>query len=239
MRSTEDHSSAPRSVSLEIRGERVELLAQRAVWWKRRKTLLVADLHIGKEETFRKSGIAMPHAVLEETLSRLGVVIAACAAERVVVIGDLIHAKQGLSPAVVEQFGRWRDSYAGRIELVIGNHDRHVRKLPESWGIELRGETEIDAPFCYRHEPSEGVARDTYEWSGHLHPTARVAGAALPAFVIGRSAAILPAFTSFSRGPGCVATIDTRVFAVAEGSVVELASQVTDAERERPSRVWR
>ena len=216
-------SAATTGQRIELAGEEVHLLAERAVWWPARRTLLVADLHIGKEETFRRAGIAMPQAVLDETLGRLGLITAVTGAERLVVIGDLIHGRVGLSDAVVGQFGRWRESFPGRIELVVGNHDRHVKAMPTEWRIEVRDEEEGDGPFRYRHEPRESSQPGLeFEWSGHLHPTVRLAGVAMPAFVVSSRAAILPAFTSFSRGPGFWPCEARRIFCVADGTVIEM-----------------
>jgi DNA ligase-associated metallophosphoesterase len=218
--------------SIDVAGERVELLPQRAVWWPAARTLLVADLHIGKEATFRRFGIAMPHGVLEESLERLSLLVAMTGAERIVVIGDLIHAKQGMSAEVVERFASWRASFDGAVELVIGNHDRHVQAMPASWRVTVREESTCDGPFAYRHEPHEDAEQPdgnapaataaAFRWCGHLHPTVRVVGAALPAFVIGRRQAILPAFTAFSRGPGMSPRDDESVYAIASGAVVRL-----------------
>jgi len=38
----------------------VVLLPERAVWWPATRTLLVADLHLGKCETLRANGAPMP-----------------------------------------------------------------------------------------------------------------------------------------------------------------------------------
>ncbi len=211
--------------SIDIAGERVELLPQRAAWWPAARTLLVADLHIGKEATFRRFGIAMPHGILEEAIERLTAAVAMTEAERIVVIGDLIHARLGMSEEVVERFARWRATFAGRVELVVGNHDRHVRAMPASWEVTVRDEACSDGPFAYRHEPCDGAGDGDaigtpFRWCGHMHPTVRVVGAALPAFVVGRRQAILPAFTAFSRGPGWAPSDEERVYAIASGAVV-------------------
>src|SRR5262249_50769057 len=46
-----------RDAIVEIAGERVTLLAERAAYWQRTRTLLVADTHFGKAATFRAAGI--------------------------------------------------------------------------------------------------------------------------------------------------------------------------------------
>lgn len=47
-------------MQLEIEGEYIELLPQKALWLKNRGIVLLADLHFGKINHFRKSGIPVP-----------------------------------------------------------------------------------------------------------------------------------------------------------------------------------
>ena len=42
----------------QIFGEALELYPQRAVFWKRKGILFLADLHLGKINHFRRAGIA-------------------------------------------------------------------------------------------------------------------------------------------------------------------------------------
>ena len=43
-----------------ISGEQLDLLPEKAIWWPRRRTLLVADVHCGKDATFRAMGVPVP-----------------------------------------------------------------------------------------------------------------------------------------------------------------------------------
>ncbi|MFO0829656.1 MAG: ligase-associated DNA damage response endonuclease PdeM [Phycisphaerales bacterium] len=217
------NSSTPRGAMVGVAGESITLLPQRAAFWPARRTLLVADLHLGKEETFRSFGIAMPRTVLDETLERLSATARATDAERIVVVGDLVHARRGLTREVVERVAAWRDGFAGAIEYVAGNHDLRA-EIPEAW--RMRRREPLDAPFAFVHDPADVGDGNTYAWCGHLHPTVRLASSTdrlvMPCFVIGVRRAILPAFTQFARGPGYEPTPDERVFAVAERDVVEI-----------------
>ena len=47
-------------VETDIADERVTLFADRALFWPRESALLIADLHLGKADTFRAAGIALP-----------------------------------------------------------------------------------------------------------------------------------------------------------------------------------
>ncbi len=48
------------NMDVELLCEKVTLLPEKAIWFKERKLLLLADLHFGKINHFRKSGIPVP-----------------------------------------------------------------------------------------------------------------------------------------------------------------------------------
>ena len=58
-------------VMLTIAGEDVQLLPERALYWPRACTLVVADVHWGKAATFRAAGIPIPSGTTTEDLARL------------------------------------------------------------------------------------------------------------------------------------------------------------------------
>ena len=74
-----------------LAGERLELHPERAVHWPARRTLFVADVHLGKEHVFGRRGIPIPGGISAAQLARLAALVARTAAERLVVLGDLMH----------------------------------------------------------------------------------------------------------------------------------------------------
>ncbi|MEE7560223.1 phosphoesterase, partial [Xanthomonas sp. Kuri4-2] len=48
------------SVRQVLAGETVELLGDRALYRPARRALLIADLHLGKADVFRRAGIGLP-----------------------------------------------------------------------------------------------------------------------------------------------------------------------------------
>ncbi len=190
---------------LELAGTEVALLAERALWWPARRTLVVADLHWGKGATFRAAGIPVPHGSTADDLARLTRALDRTGATRLVILGDLFHARAGReAAATLAPLRRWRERHASvELLLVRGNHDRHAGDPPADLGIACADAPVRDAPFVHRHHPEPDPTG--YVLSGHLHPAARLVGPGrlrerLPAFVIGPRAAILPAFGSFTGG---------------------------------------
>lgn len=213
-----------RGLQIEVAGERVTLMPQRAVWWPSRRTLLVADLHLGKSETFRAGGIPIPDGVMRADLARLDEALRATEAERLVVLGDLLHAPAGLTEAMIDGFASWRASRPIELAIVPGNHDRGLARVAERWRARVTAETELEEPFAFTHDPARASGRFT--WCGHVHPLASICGGGdslrVPCFHIGRRAGVLPSFSAFTRGVSVARGADDRLFAIADGMVVEV-----------------
>ena len=54
-----------------------ELLPGRAIFLPQSKTLIVADLHLGKSATFRKRGLPVPEGTTKSDLDRLAALLKA------------------------------------------------------------------------------------------------------------------------------------------------------------------
>ena len=184
--------------SIRIAGEPVELLAERAMHWPGARTLFVADVHLGKAAALRAGGVPVPRGATAGDFGRLSALIERTRAERLVVLGDLLHAAAGRVAALDAAFRRWRAAHAAlEVMLVRGNHDARAGDPPPTWGIAVVAEPYPLAPFVLCHEPL--VPRTGYALCGHVHPGVRITGhayesARLPCFVIGQRRMLLPAF---------------------------------------------
>ena len=158
-------------------GEHVVLHAERALHWPRERTLFVADVHLGKAAAFRAGGVPLPRGSTAADLARLARLIEHTAATRVVVLGDLLHAKAGRVDALAAAFVAWRNRHASiDVLLVRGNHDARAGDPPANWQIRCVDEPFALPPFIACHmtdAPPSG-----YALCGHLHPGVRIHGAA-------------------------------------------------------------
>ena len=214
-------------VTLEIEGEQVVLMAEHMLWIPARQTLLVADAHFGKAATFRAGGIFVPRGTTATTLGRLDAAIARTNATRVVFLGDLLHAREGRSPATLRLVADWRASRSVvDVVLVRGNHDRAAGDPPESLGIACVDAPMLEPPFAFTHHPRSVDGH--YAVAGHVHPAVRLRGRGrqwerLPCFWVRRDVMVLPAFGDFT-GLGDIELVEgDRAYAVADGVVVEVA----------------
>jgi len=176
----------------------------------------VTDLHWGKGETFRHHGIPIPDALMDDELIRLSAVLAATGAQRLIVLGDLIHSKIGITEELRKKIAEWRNTFSGQIVVVRGNHDRGWQGPPE-WRLDLVTEWK-EGPFSFCHEPVSEEAG--FVWAGHLHPTFRIRNGPdnlrLPCFHVGKHVGVLPAFNFFTRGVEMPRHKTDRVFVIAD-----------------------
>lgn len=211
------------SLTIECAGEEVALLADRALYWPREKTLMVADLHIGKTAAFRHAGIPIPPGTTERDLARLRLLITQTKSEKLIVLGDFFHARSGCDEATLEQVQVWRREHASlQMVLVRGNHDRHAGDPPDDWQIECHSEPLRSGPWVLRHTPEpdpQGMVL-----AGHLHPVVRMRDGLrgwlrMACFHRSPKMLVFPAFGSFTGGAPIRATSDDDVYVMHQGVI--------------------
>jgi DNA ligase-associated metallophosphoesterase len=191
-------SSNDGALAATLCGERVELLADRALHWPRERTLFVADVHLGKAAAFRAGGVALPRGTTASDLARLSRLVERTRAAALVVLGDFFHAAAGRVDALDAAFRGWRTAHPSlRVLVVRGNHDARAGDPPPGWGVDIVDEPHPLPPFLACHVPRRPPSG--FALCGHVHPGAWIHGRAresarLPCFVLGPRHALLPAF---------------------------------------------
>lgn len=215
-------------LDIEVAGEQLTLLPERAAFWHREGALLIADPHWGKAATFRAGGIPVPSGTTLESIDRLESLVSRSDARRVIFLGDLLHAKRGRSREMFGALEQWRRSRSAlEVTLVRGNHDRGAGDPPPELCFNCVDAPYLMLPFVLAHHPSAHPGG--YVLAGHVHPGIRLYGPArqrerVPCFVFAREFAILPAFGDFT-GLGDVApSPGDRIYAVAGDQVMDISS---------------
>lgn len=210
--------AADGTLELRLRGELLRLHPDRALSWPARRTLVVADIHFGKDDVFRRAGLAIPEGAAAEDLARLTRLLEATACERLVVLGDFVHGAVEDGDAFPARFAPWRRRHRElAIDVVLGNHDRSLRDPDrDDWTTGLRWHAQAlhEGPFDLVHDgddapaiaagPDRGGA-PRFALSGHVHPVTRLpvpGGRALRVPVFWQRAAglVLPSFGRFTGG---------------------------------------
>jgi DNA ligase-associated metallophosphoesterase len=215
------------AVTIDCRGEQLQLLPERALWWPAASVLLVADVHIGKAATFRALGQPVPAGTTAVNLQRLEELVQRLGASRLVVLGDFLHARQARQPSIVAALADWRRRLPRlACTLVEGNHDRRAGLLPPDLAIERVPDPLMLGPFELSHgdRRPRSAGPGAFRLEGHLHPAYVLRGRAgerlrLPCFVFGESAAILPAFGEFTGNADVLPKPGERVYVVGDGRV--------------------
>ncbi|KAF0286461.1 hypothetical protein BA899_08915 [Spiribacter sp. SSL99] len=194
---------------VDLNGQRLELLPERAVFWPATATLLLADLHLGKAARFRRAGLAVPEGDNQATLARVDALIEARRPATLILLGDILHASLAADPALRDTLLAWRAGHP-TVEMIaiVGNHDRDIRGLEPA--LLCAAEGLLHHGLSLRHHPPEGPV-DTPWLAGHWHPVVRLSAAGdslrLPAFVEAPDVGlVLPAFGGLTGG----ALIDRR-----------------------------
>jgi len=210
---------------LRILEQTVHLLPEKAAFWEEKKALILADIHLGKATVFRKHGIPIPEGNMREDLKQLERLIRKVGAKLCIVVGDLIHAKIGLTNEIKDSFRDWLSALCCEVHLIIGNHDKSlVKGLPKEWPIHLHQNGLTLVPFYFSHFPT--THENLFVWAGHLHPKIKLKSAhdclVLPCFQIFSHLGILPAFSSFVGGTYVEKTPSCKIFIVTDSSVIQL-----------------
>lgn len=206
--------------SRQIAGETMQLFPERALYWPRGGALLIADLHLGKGDIFRRAGIALPRGGTALDLARIGTLLERTGATSLTVLGDFLHGAVNESRWLSEWVA-WRETRPDvAVCVVVGNHDR---ALPAA-GLDLQlvAGGQALGPFRLVHVPCE--AAHGHELCGHLHPVTRVPGlpGRWPAFWLRPRQTVLPAFSSFSGGLLVENDGQDSLLACVEGHLLEM-----------------
>lgn len=76
-----------REINLEFVGQLLTLNAEKAIYMAVSKTLLIADVHLGKDAVFRRSGLAIPQGDVINSLARLTTLVQHYRVEQLIVLG--------------------------------------------------------------------------------------------------------------------------------------------------------
>ncbi len=207
-----------------LRHQRLWLMPQKAIYWQKKKILLIADLHIGKSGHFRKSGVAVPQEVAQSNLNKLNDIIELTEPEHLIILGDLFHSDINNE---WKQFIEWRKNKRQlEVSLVIGNHDILETQNYHQGLINVFKKLSID-PFLFVHDINalNNHDKNTFALSGHIHPAVQLKGRGrqamkLPCFYFGKKYGVLPAFGGFTGTHVIEPTEDNDIFMIADSKII-------------------
>jgi DNA ligase-associated metallophosphoesterase len=216
----------------------LELCPEKAIFWKDRSTLFIADPHFGKAAHFRRLGVPVPQGTTTANLARLSGLLERTGAQRLIVLGDFLHSAHGRADSTLDAMQQWRDAHQTLdILLIRGNHDLRAGDPPPALNIQSVREGYIDAPFVLAHHPDP--SEKGYVLAGHIHPVLNLAVSkrewlCRPGFIFGPEVALLPSFGEFTGGALYLPEAEDRLFAVAPEGVLEIYNSASRVARKEP-----
>lgn len=213
--------------ALLLEGEELWLLADKAVYWPARKTLLIADAHFGKASAYRSLGQPVPQGTTSENLQRLDRLLTTFACDQVIFLGDFLHGPGSHASGTLSALRAWRERNPELpMTLIRGNHDKRAGDPPADLGIEVVPEPLLMGPFALQHEPDAHATHHVL--AGHVHPVYRLRGKGrqtlrLACFQIGKRGSLLPAFGAFTGGYNIEPSEQQRIFVIGGDEVWPVA----------------
>lgn len=141
---------------------------------KKKKLLIISDIHLGMEEEYHHKGVLVPKFHLKELIKHFDFIFSKAKPDKIIITGDL-----------KQEFGRiseqeWRDvlrffdylsKHTNKIILLKGNHDLFLGPIARKRNLEVVKEYEIgDVLFLHGdYEPDLNKKVKTIVM-GHEHP---------------------------------------------------------------------
>jgi uncharacterized protein len=207
---------------IRLENQTFRLLPEKGALWLEQTMLLVADLHLGKAETFQALGLAVPSGHHDQDLECLHRLCQKVQPKSLAILGDLFHARVGLNDALIKTIAEAFRELELDILWIAGNHDRQLHNLAEMLGVRLERELLTDG-LLLTHKPAQ---ENIPNICGHLHPRVRLwmqkEKIDLPCFVLEENTLVLPAFGSFTAGTQMKKKASRRLYACVESKLLEL-----------------
>lgn len=196
-------TQAKTSIPVELADRSLCLRADGTVWCAEFETLLVGDLHLGKESSFRAAGVPVPDGATQTTLQLLQAAIDSCRPRKLILLGDLLHDRAALSDETSRMFQEFcAQNSKCSMTLVLGNHDQNV-DIPTAWALEIHDRAQLDE-IELKHAPRESIPTGSFEIAAHWHPVvalqSRLEKLRFRCFVLSAQQLIVPAFGPFKGG---------------------------------------
>lgn len=214
----------------------------KALWFSSERTLVIADLHMGYEESLNSAGVYLPRTQFKDSMDDLKKVFEKIGkVKEIVILGDLKHE----FGKILEQ--EWRETIEvldflqekGRVALVKGNHDSILEPIARKNGIKVVDFYEKDGIFfMHGHKLfPEALGKEVKTIVlGHRHPAVVISdkykSERYKCFLVGKwkgkEVIVLPSFFPFIEGSEI--SIDEGKFIIPEPSLKNFEAYVVGDE---------
>ena len=174
-----------------------------ALFIKDNKTLVLADLHLGKSISLNRTGNFVPLYDNEETIKSLKNIIFKYNPLKIITLGDSFHDKFSILNMNKQHLSELKKITQNfNFIWIIGNHDKNLLGTEKISGTFLDNFSKENLRFT--HIKTNGKSSETFEFSGHYHPKTYLkinnSRYYYKCFVIGKNFCILPSFGYYTGG---------------------------------------
>jgi len=214
-------------LAVECQGEMLLLNSLGAVYRPHTRTVLIADLHLGKDAEFGRAGLPTPYGISVSNFQRLSILLETYEPDRLIVLGDFMHAIPKNEDTWPTELSQWLDRYPRvTVAVVGGNHDHVSGRGKIDLRVQWLSQPYLAPPFAYAHHP---IAHESlFVLSGHIHPTFVLATRhdriRTPVFWFRSHMAVLPAFGTFTGGYNITRDVGDRIFLIGPQDIIEIPS---------------
>ena len=196
-----------------------------AIFWKEKNTLLLADIHLGKVDHFRKSGIPVPRKAKGVFYEKIKKLKYSFNFSQIIFLGDLFHSSLNNEWFLFEN---WVKKSFLKIILIKGNHDIIPKSKFKQVGIKTYDEFKIEK-FFFTHHPKKKYG--FFVFSGHIHPGVKLIGKGkqimkFPCYIYNKDQIILPSFGGFTGMHLPKIKNDDKVFVITNKEVIEVKEKI-------------
>lgn len=208
-------------MTINIKQQTFRLHHYGSIYWNEEEMLIVADLHLGKIEHFRKHGSALPDLSNAIDYIHLEQNIAEFQPKSVVFLGDLFHSTLNKSWRI---FDGWTKRQPVDFILIVGNHDIIPVTKFEDLGFTVEYQVNTSG-FSLTHKPED--CGEEVNICGHIHPGYKLKGKGrqylnLSCFYQQEQRLILPAFGQFTGNYYVQPEEKEHIYVCSEHSVLQV-----------------
>lgn len=188
-----------------------------ALFLRKEKILIIADLHIGYEEALNKQGILIPRFQYKETEERLRKILEKTKPKLIIINGDIKHEFGTISETEWRHTLRILDLLLqyGKVILLKGNHDTILGPIAKKRNVEIKDFFAFnDIYICHGHKipKNKEYKKAKIILIGHEHPAVsvrtEVRSETYKAFLIGKyggkTLLVQPSFNLVTEGTDVV-----------------------------------
>jgi len=145
-----------------------------ALFIKKKKILVISDVHLGIESEYQKKGVLVPKFHFKDLMKRFEFIFSKVKPELILITGDLKHEFGGISEQEWRELLRFFDylaKHAKKIVLLKGNHDPFLGPIAKKRNLEVKKEHQI-GDILFIHGDYEPKLNKTVKTilMGHEHP---------------------------------------------------------------------